>query len=601
MYVYYNAPLRTVGPAGWTTTVNIAEFTVESNNIDRVNVTSERTLMLIDKPQGNHNGGQVLFGPDGYLYITIGDGGAANDAGNGHTEITGNAQDLTKVLGKVLRINVAANVTQSTNQTIRNITLYGSDGLFGFSPTTMTSPGPTLNFTVGDTVNVTFVNLGPSIHAWELTTQPNASGAVLFNATIRSNNPLPVNQNGSVSFKVTQAGNFYYICPVLGHAAAGMWGNVSIAPAQQTSSPVIIFSGSNVSGTRPYGIPSANPFINTTIAVGDYGGNITINGIIPAEIYSYGHRNPAYAAFYSNTSGALLVAEAGQTFFEEVNLIAEGANYGWRLREGTHPFNSTSSANVPTTGPITGYFNETLIGPIFEGGHDIGITVIGGAVYWGNSIPEFRGKYIFGYFTSAPRLIGNGTILIASPPTGWNVSNSTVYPPDNRMWSTQAVSIANYQELNATAFVRAISSDKNGEVYILTSNVLGPNMTTGKVYKLVSLAPAPTPTPTPTPTLTPTPIPTTPSPTATLPPTPTPTVTPTQTPTPTITPTSTPTPTPTPTTTVAPTTPPPTASPSPMPTLTPAPADFTQSLWIVAAIFVALLIIAAVVIIARRR
>ncbi len=67
--------------------------------------------MRIDHPQTNHQGGSLRFGPDGNLYIGLGDGGgandeiSANDSTDGHTNLTGNAQDPTVVFGKILRIN----------------------------------------------------------------------------------------------------------------------------------------------------------------------------------------------------------------------------------------------------------------------------------------------------------------------------------------------------------------------------------------------------------------------------------------------------------------------------------------------------------------
>lgn len=72
----------------------------------RVDVNSSRVLMRIAKPQFNHNGGMLAFGPDRLLYISLGDGGNANDEGPGHVP-GGNAQSLARdnVLGKILRIN----------------------------------------------------------------------------------------------------------------------------------------------------------------------------------------------------------------------------------------------------------------------------------------------------------------------------------------------------------------------------------------------------------------------------------------------------------------------------------------------------------------
>jgi Glucose / Sorbosone dehydrogenase len=68
---------------------------------------SGRELLRIDKPQFNHNGGDIAFGPHGRLYLAVGDGGAADDQGDGHVP-GGNAQSLNKgnVLGKILRIGV---------------------------------------------------------------------------------------------------------------------------------------------------------------------------------------------------------------------------------------------------------------------------------------------------------------------------------------------------------------------------------------------------------------------------------------------------------------------------------------------------------------
>lgn len=71
---------------------------------DRANAASERQVLVMADPEGNHNGGQLNFGPDRLLYIGTGDGGGAGDQ---HGAI-GNAQDLGSLLGKILRIDPAA-------------------------------------------------------------------------------------------------------------------------------------------------------------------------------------------------------------------------------------------------------------------------------------------------------------------------------------------------------------------------------------------------------------------------------------------------------------------------------------------------------------
>jgi cysteine-rich repeat protein len=81
--------------------IHIAEFVVSANP-DVADRASERTLLVIEHSQfGNHNGGLVKFGPDGFLYISVGDGGAADDP-----FLSG--QDLQEHLGKILRIDVNA-------------------------------------------------------------------------------------------------------------------------------------------------------------------------------------------------------------------------------------------------------------------------------------------------------------------------------------------------------------------------------------------------------------------------------------------------------------------------------------------------------------
>ncbi|MEX2405804.1 MAG: PQQ-dependent sugar dehydrogenase [Actinomycetota bacterium] len=63
-----------------------------------VNLSSRREVLFVDQPYSNHNGGNLAFGPDGYLYIGLGDGGSAGDP-------EGNAQSLSTLLGKMLRID----------------------------------------------------------------------------------------------------------------------------------------------------------------------------------------------------------------------------------------------------------------------------------------------------------------------------------------------------------------------------------------------------------------------------------------------------------------------------------------------------------------
>lgn len=67
---------------------------------------SERVLMAVNQPESNHNGGNIAFGPDGFLYIGLGDGGGGNDMHGA----AGNGQLMTTLLGKMLRIDVSPSV-----------------------------------------------------------------------------------------------------------------------------------------------------------------------------------------------------------------------------------------------------------------------------------------------------------------------------------------------------------------------------------------------------------------------------------------------------------------------------------------------------------
>ena len=112
LYTYSSAP-NTVAPTYanpnpfGTATYNYRNVVYEfkMSNATTVNPASFREVISFGKNAANHNGGTVAFGPDGYMYLALGDGGNANDAGPSHIEPTGNAQNLTTPLGKMLRFD----------------------------------------------------------------------------------------------------------------------------------------------------------------------------------------------------------------------------------------------------------------------------------------------------------------------------------------------------------------------------------------------------------------------------------------------------------------------------------------------------------------
>lgn len=92
-YVNYTA----TSPAGAT---KISRFSVSSSNPNAGDPNSEEVLMTITQPYSNHNGGNIMFGPDGYLYVGMGDGGSGGDPQN-------YAQNKQSYLGKMLRLDVS--------------------------------------------------------------------------------------------------------------------------------------------------------------------------------------------------------------------------------------------------------------------------------------------------------------------------------------------------------------------------------------------------------------------------------------------------------------------------------------------------------------
>jgi glucose/arabinose dehydrogenase len=208
----------------------ISRFRVSKDDPARAVRESEEELMRIEQPYSNHNGGSMKFGPDGYLYIGLGDGGAGGDP-HGH------GQNLGTLLGSMLRIDVD-------------------------------------------------------------------------------------------------------------HKDPG----------------------------KAYAIPNDNPFVRRPGARG--------------EIWAYGLRN-VWRLSFDRKTGDLWVGDVGQDRYEEVDRIVRGGNYGWKLREGLHPFD-----------PQARQTGSKLIDPLAEYGRSEGASVTGGVVYRGARLPEYEGAYFYGDFVS---------------------------------------------------------------------------------------------------------------------------------------------------------------------------------------------------------
>jgi uncharacterized repeat protein (TIGR03806 family) len=104
VYLYYTGTDASLGLVD-----RVSEFRTTDNGVT-LSPGSELVLFNVDDPESNHNGGNIAFGPDGYLYIGIGDGGGGGDA---HGSI-GNGQLLSTLLGKMLRIDIANSTSTNT-------------------------------------------------------------------------------------------------------------------------------------------------------------------------------------------------------------------------------------------------------------------------------------------------------------------------------------------------------------------------------------------------------------------------------------------------------------------------------------------------------
>jgi len=214
------------------------------------------------------------------------------------------------------------------------------------------------------------------------------------------------------------------------------------------------------SGNNNYGIPSDNPLVNRT-------------GL--DEIYAYGFRNPFRMSFDMKGTNQLIVGDAGQSLYEEIDLVAKGGNYGWNVKEGKHCFNAADDKNTMATCPSVDKFNNPLLDPVIEinnaahPGGGTAATIIGGNVYRGTAIPDMDGAYFFGTFSQK----GNA--------------------PDGELFMARPAGIAwGYEEVNLKSFggdlgyyLKGFGQDNDGEIYLTVSGTSGPSGSTGKVLKLV--------------------------------------------------------------------------------------------------------------------
>lgn len=179
----------------------------------------------------------------------------------------------------------------------------------------------------------------------------------------------------------------------------------------------------DIDAGTPYAIPTTNPFYDSTSTQ------------IRKEIYAWGLRNPWRCSFDAQT-GWFWAADVGQSEWEEINIIQNGKNYGWRCYEGNHPYD-LSGCNYPE-----------YIFPVWEYDHNTGYSITGGYVYRGAGVPELDGKYIYGDYIT--RRV-------------WALEYDGINPPSNQLL------------LTAPGFVSSFGMDEQMELYITSFN--------GNIYK----------------------------------------------------------------------------------------------------------------------
>lgn len=178
----------------------------------------------------------------------------------------------------------------------------------------------------------------------------------------------------------------------------------------------------NRSADRNYAIPSDNPFVAR-------------EGACP-EIYAYGFRN-IWRISVDRKTGEIWAPDVGQDFWEEINIVQPGGNYGWSIREAAHLF-----SNARPTAP------DEPIAPVWEYDHQLGKSITGGHVYRGSRLKELQGMYVYADFIS-------GRI--------WALKYDTA----------QKKVTGNYRIASTGFPVLAFGEDESGELYYMLESVDG--------------------------------------------------------------------------------------------------------------------------------
>lgn len=258
----------------------------------------------------------------------------------------------------------------------------GEGGLLGmaFDPEYPTRPEVYLSFTEGPTM-VSVVARFTS-NDGGITLDPGSREDV-----IAANQPFTNHNGGHIAFGPD--GHLY-----IGLGDGGSGGD-PLGHAQNTETLLGALLRIDVGGGAPYAIPADNPFAGNPLCPADH----TSSTDCP-EIFAWGLRNPWRFSF-DRQSGALWLADVGQSAREEIDVVEHGGNYGWNCREGRIAYSQPgpACASLPS-------FDE----PVHDYPRTEGQSVTGGYVYRGTAIPTLLGQYVFGDFVSGRiwRLVDDG-------------------------------------------------------------------------------------------------------------------------------------------------------------------------------------------------
>jgi glucose/arabinose dehydrogenase len=161
------------------------------------------------------------------------------------------------------------------------------------------------------------------------------------------------------------------------------------------------------------------------------------------------------------STGKLFVGDVGQDTWEEVDIVEKGGNYGWRILEGTHPYDLTLA-------DVLGVNLSTLKPPIYDYSHNVGHSIIGGYIYRGSQSPSLVGKYVFADWSKSFTTPGGKLYYL----------NQT--QPDQ--WICSEFALKSGKPLHR--FIQGLGIDENGEIYFLTTRMIGSFIRTGEVWHL---------------------------------------------------------------------------------------------------------------------